>query len=71
MSAWSKDLDKIPTDGTHVLMRHPDWECLAVVKYGRYDEWSGWLFVETLISDAAGSVDEELLPTIEWAHIPS
>lgn len=69
MSAWSKDLTKAPKD-KQILFRHPETNCPIVVYWGEYDDWKGWLFADDLISDVVGSVEEEILPDIEWAELP-
>lgn len=69
MSAWSKDLSQAPKN-KQILFRTTAWECPCVVYWGEYEDWKGWLFADSLISDVQGSVDEEDLPTIEWTHIP-
>jgi len=66
---WSADLTSAPKT-QQILMRHPDWECPAVVKWGAYDDWSGWVYADTLLADVAGSVDDEFLSGAEWAPIP-
>lgn len=68
-SAWSAALNEAPHDRP-ILMRHPSWDCLAVVKWTTHDSWSGWCYVETVLSDIAGAVDDSELPKCEWAHVP-
>ena len=71
ISAWSARISDAPKDGTLILMRHPDWDCPAVVKWTVYDEWSGWTFAESVLSDIAGSVEDEELQRAEWALLPA
>jgi len=68
MSAWSSDFSNAPKD-VQLLVRHPDWECPAIVKWSEEFDASGeWLFVESALAEIDGGVAE--LDLIEWAAIP-
>lgn len=69
MSAWSKDLSQAPKD-KQIMFRHPDWECPCFVYWASEHGWCGWLFADSLLSDAQGEIEEEDFPDIEWTHIP-
>lgn len=69
MSAWSNDLSNAPKD-KQIMFRHPDWECPVIVYWAEHEEWKGWLFADSLLSDVQGAIDEEDYTAIEWANIP-
>ena len=69
VTAWSSDLSAAPRD-RQILMRHPDWECPAVMNWHSHELWQGWIFSEPILSDITGSIDDDELVRCKWAPLP-
>lgn len=69
MSAWSKDFSKTPKDKPF-LVRQDVWDCPAVMKYVEYPNWKGYVFVEQVLADIAGGLDDDEVDHCEWAPVP-
>jgi hypothetical protein len=76
-TAWSKDFSKAPKDRPF-LLRDEHMVCPVVVQW--WDEadseddlpgWSGYVYVEPLISDVEGGVTLGELADPEWVDIPT
>lgn len=69
MSTWTKDLSLAPKD-KQLLVRHPDWECPAIIEWKEYEDEQFWGFSDEMIEDVSGSLDLKFVPECEWMVIP-
>lgn len=67
-SNWSSDISLAPR-GPHLLFRHPEWQCPAIVRWtDEYDGLGEWVFCEELLAEADGSIFST--EGMEWAMLP-
>lgn len=69
MSAWNKNLADAPRD-EQLLVRLPEWDCPAIVRYATHNGEGWWEFCEELLSDAAGDLGQDAVDRAEWARLP-
>lgn len=67
---WTSDFTNAPTDGTQILVRHPDWQCPAVAYWDT--DVGEWLFAEEVIAGIDGGIilDDADGGSLEWVAIP-
>ena len=66
--AWCGDFHLAPR-GPQILVRHPEWECPAVMKWTDDYSVSGeWVFCESAIAEIDGALID--LSGCEWTDLP-
>lgn len=68
-STWTKGLKKAPK-GKPILVRTPEWDCPAVMRYETEGSQHGWGYVEKTLADIAGWLNDDEVKSAEWAHLP-